>query len=203
MTTHKMKQRFWTTLVLLTWLVVASPTAASADCAPPPDIEQALALTDTAFVGEVTSLDFDGRVATFEVLEVWKGVVEERVIVNGGMPDIAELTAARAAGEEVFTSGDRSYAFGEVYLVLAQIGDGPILRDGGCSATQRFTEALEAARPASAHAPIAVVEVVPADPPDDGLGWAVPAALAAVAVAAAAGVWLLLRGKEDEQHEIW
>jgi hypothetical protein len=196
-------RRTYSVLIALALFLVLRPVAAAADCAPPPDIEQALALTEAAFVGEVTAVDFDGRVATFEVLEVWKGVLEEQVIVNGG-PDLSELTAARARGEEVFTSGDRSYRLGEVYLVLAQRGDGPILRDGGCSATQVFTQALELARPDSAHAPIAVVEVVPVDPVDDGgSGWAIPLALAGLAAAAAAGVWLVVRRREDADAAIW
>ena len=203
MSAHIEDKRGWVVLVLFAAVVFVTPTAAHADCVPPPDIEQALAQTETAFVGEVTAVDFDGRVATFAVLEVWKGILEEEVIVNGG-PDIDELMAARARGEEIFISSDRSYTLGEVYLVLAQGGNGPILRDGGCSATQRFSEELELVRPESAHSPIAVVEVAPIGSGEDGgLGWIVPVALAAVAIAAAAGVWLVFHRREDMEHEIW
>ena len=144
MSGYIMGRRAWVVLAAFIMFLVATPTVAGADCAPPPDIEIALAQTETAFVGEVIAVDFDGRVATFEVLEVWKGILEQEVIVNGG-PDINELTAARAEGEEIFTSGDRSYALGEVYLVLAQGGDAFGLQRG---ASARVVDAAGPVPPA-------------------------------------------------------
>lgn len=175
---------FGTALAMALVLLTAGPAHAS--CAEPIPIDQSLAEAETVFVGTVTGLDFAGRVATFEVQEVWKGDVEAQVVVNGG-PALAELRAARAQGQDVATSVDRTYEFGVQYLVVSHGSDGSALADNSCSNTQPYTDELDQYRPASAHVPEPLPPTVQVETADEGLNvWLlVGLAVAAVGVVGA------------------
>jgi hypothetical protein len=141
------------------------------------------------FVGTVTHLQYSGLVATFRVDEVWKGDVGAVAVVNGGLP-LSELEAARAQGQEVFTSIDRTYESGRRYLIVSFGRDGALLLDNACSATRVFTGDLEQHRPDSAFAPVAP----PApDTDDEGTTPGIWIGLAALVVAIAGAMMVAIR----------
>ncbi len=176
------------TIVIGFWAI--SATAASASCAEPVRTEQALTEAPTVFVGTVSDIQFDGRVATFTVEDVWRNEVPTTVVVTGG-PSLAELEAAQAQGQDLVTSVDRTYLVGQRYLVASYGNEGPVLLDNACSVTQPYQADLDQYRPASAHAPTGAV--VP-EVTENGL---TPLALTGLAIAVggliAATVALALR----------
>lgn len=139
------------TLVVSFMIAMAGPAHAS--CAEPLPVDQALAEADTVFVGMVTALEHQGRVATFAVKEVWKGDIGAIVTVSGG-PMPSEIERAAGEGLAVMTSVDRTYVAGATYLVVSYAAEGEVLLDNICSATQFYRAELDQHRPASAHSPI-------------------------------------------------
>jgi hypothetical protein len=176
---------------------LSSAQAAKASCAPAPPLRNSIAEADIAFVGTVVSLDHDGRTATFRVEDVWKGKVEETVVVHGG-PGIAAIESAAARGEGVASSVDRSYSLGTRYLVLPFGRSGDVLGDNICSNTQPYTEGLASLRPAGAHPPLTdggmpATSVASGDGSDSFTWWFV--ALLAAAGLTAGLAWLGLRAR--------
>jgi len=192
-------------------LVLFGPNVALASCTEPPPLPVAIADAETVFVGTVVDLDFDGRLATFDVIEVWKGELGENAIVNGG-PGLQELTEARGRGEGVFSSVDRSFDNGATYLVLSHGSSGAILFDNDCSSTQTFTAELEALRPATVQAPTGTVTpaaeppatlvTAPVSPADGRVGW-VAAALIATALIGAVAFMVVAQRRRRYPPEIW
>jgi len=86
------------------------------------------------FVGRVTG--DDGYEATFEVQQVWKGDLSERVTVQTGV---------RPANPDVVTisSGDYHFAAGQTYLVFAY-GIVSQMKSRCCSPTNQIGVAAEA-----------------------------------------------------------
>jgi hypothetical protein len=102
-----------------------------------------LADAPTVFVGTVISLANQGRTATFDVEEVWKGKVAEEAVVIGGPIGNA------------FTSVDRSFEEGTRYLVVPVRGAGSSFEDNACTLTQPFTQEVATFRPEDSHPPTA------------------------------------------------
>lgn len=102
--------------------------------------EKVAEATGPVFVGTVVDVRHD-TTARFEVEEVWVGDVGSEVIVLGG-PDEPGMA----------TSVDRTWQVGTKYLVVTHVDGGQLL-DNSCSPTQEWDDALESARPATAHAP--------------------------------------------------
>lgn len=174
-------------LASLVMLVSALGTLpAQASCAEAVPLQAAIANARTVFVGTVTETDFDGRVATFNVGEVWKGETSSMVIVVGG-PSLAELQAARSKGEDVVTSVDRSFELGTTYLVVSHGSEDGVLLDNQCSNTQPFAVSLNEYRP-DATPPTTAPPVSQATRPT----WAW-AALSGGALALAAGTYVVAR----------
>lgn len=109
-------------------------------------VAEAIEAADLVFVGTVVTVAEQGRWATFEVGELWKGPrITATVEVRGG-PAIGR------------TSVDRSYDVGTRYLVVAErVPDGDVASDYGpgaewiddaCSATQAYTTSVDRFRPA-------------------------------------------------------
>ena len=136
------------------------------------------------FVGTVTETDFDGRVATFNVGEVWKGETGSAVIVVAG-PSLAELQAAQAKGENLVTSVDRSFDLGTTYLVVSHGSHDGALLDNQCSNTQPFSVSLNEYRPADVTPPTTAPPVSESTRPT----WAW-AALSGGALALVAGTYM-------------
>lgn len=178
----------WLIAVSVVMVSVLAAAPASASCAEPIPVGQALEEARTVFVGTVTDVDYAGRVATFSIEEVWKGEVGGTAVVAGG-PTLSELEQAHAQGGDVATSVDRTYEIGGRYLVVSYRSDGAVLLDNACSATQPFGADLESFRPDSAHAPagsepVAVTETAPGI-----LAWTV---LGALTLALAGGAVLIV-----------
>ena len=137
---------------------------AVASCAAPVPLDQAIAEASNVFVGTVAELRFDDRFAVFDVEDVWKGDLPDRVEVNGG-PSIVDLESA-GDGVSVATSVDRTYRLGERYLVVSHGLDQDVLADNACSATREYADDLVDFRPADAHAPT-LTEVPEEGGPED------------------------------------
>lgn len=185
-------QRSATAALMFAAVVLVTPGTALASCTVPPPLDQAIEEAETVFVGTVVGLDFDARLATFDVSEVWKGTVASEATVNGG-PGLQELAEARAQGQGLFTSVDRQFEAGQVYLVVSYGSTGEIFSDNACSSTQLLSAETELARPAGAYAPTAAPETEAPPPGDDGLGWVTPTLIAAAVLGVAAGVIYLRR----------
>jgi len=132
-------------------LAFSQPAAASCMILPP--LDKALADASVVFVGTAMETKHDGRVATFEVEQVWKGSVAELVVVNGGGPSIKEMERAEAKGGSIATSVDRAYETGVRYLVLPWHVRGQVMRDNACSSTQPYTAKLASHAPPGATPP--------------------------------------------------
>lgn len=114
-------------MTLLSAMVVLSPTPLLAQCAPPESTD-AIASAQSVFVGRVQSTDNSGRVATVEVLSVWKGRdLTEQVEVRGA-----------SSADSAPQGTDRRYEVGVTYLFVPENGRDPFLATS-CSATQRYT----------------------------------------------------------------
>lgn len=165
------------TLVATTALVLASlPAPALALCARPPSIARAVEDTSNVFVGTVTGTSSQGRWATVEVVDVWKGDPSAEVEVRGGPADPPGPMMAAS-------SVDRTYRDGETYLFLPYAGSGEVFHDDICSGTRIYEESLDRLRPPGAHEPPRAGGSPPrrgAEPP--GPWWIAAAAVGAAAV---------------------
>lgn len=122
---------------LVASLLSAGPVAAS--CVGP-TMPDAIAVTDSVFVGTVTGLSLDGRTATIAVEEIWRGPdLASSVLVRGG-PD--------ANGG--ITSVDLIWQAGAKYLVFASIVNGG-LETNACTNTAVWTDEFSAQRPSDAR----------------------------------------------------
>jgi hypothetical protein len=125
----------WRRLVLLSMLVGVlvgsswgSAPHASAACVTSPDPVSAVRLADTVFIGRVVLVEDFNRVATMDVLEVWKGRdLPAQVVVSGSLSGSAQVS-----------STDRTYLLGQTYLVVPLGTRAPFL-DEACSVTRPFT----------------------------------------------------------------
>ena len=98
------------------------------------------------FVGTVAAVENHGTWAIVDVIEVWKGVVDDRVEVRAGPKDPPGPIS-------VATSVDRSYREGKTYLFLPYAGSGGRFKDNACTATSVYRPELERLRPASLAGP--------------------------------------------------
>jgi protoheme IX farnesyltransferase len=128
--------------------LVTAPSALAdttfiADCAPPLPIEKAV-FSDLVFVGQVTQVTNEGRAATVQVTEVWRGSVPTPVIVNGGSDPTNPA------------EDDRSFEVGVTYLFIPTQLDGlrqGFVTDSVCSSTTQWTDDLARLRPAEVGQP--------------------------------------------------
>lgn len=161
-------------------VILAGIEPASASCAMPPPLDEAVAAAPIAFVGTATDVR-DGTIAHFAVEEIWAG------------PDLVEVTVHGGEGGGAVTSVDRSFLRGERYLVLPYT-DGAELRDNSCTSTQVWTEELARLRPADARTVDATtVEGEPAGSDGSSLPWILAAIGAGVVLLAGGTAWGLAR----------
>ncbi|MGH8946201.1 MAG: hypothetical protein ACRDVL_08630 [Acidimicrobiia bacterium] len=135
-----MRTTGWMAFGAVAWVLLPAGVA-SASCMVPPPLEVGLAEADTVFVGTVIDLANQGRTATLEVEEVWKGTVAEEAVVIGGPSGNA------------FTSVDRTFEEGTRYLVVPARGTGSSFEDNACTLTQPFTPEMAGSRPEESHPP--------------------------------------------------
>lgn len=168
------------TLPLALWLLV--PATASASCALPIPVEQAIREAQVVIVGTVTSTENEGRWAAVAVHEIWKG------------PDMPASVVVRG-GEDpgTFTSIDRSYVVGARYLFVLGLDGQGNLTDNACSATAEIGAGDHALRPAEFRTPS------PTDGADEGVDMTGVVGAGAVALIVAAVLLLaglLARGRQ-------
>ncbi|MCA1711826.1 MAG: hypothetical protein LC789_09425 [Actinobacteria bacterium] len=127
------------TVVALALGLLVPATAASASCIL--DERPLAAKVDEAkivFVGRVTGLRDNDRIAQFAVEEVWKGRVPPEVVVHGGPGD-----------PQMATSNDRTWVADQRYLVFPY-REGGRLMDNFCTPTAEWRPAMARARPEGA-----------------------------------------------------
>jgi hypothetical protein len=120
--------------------VLLAPGPALADCQALP-FEEAIKGSEFVFIGRVSSVDAGGFSADVEVIEVWRGDVADRTVVDGG------LDPASPAED------DRQFELGVTYLFMPTSVEGHLV-DSICSATTPWDEkAMAGFRPPEAQAP--------------------------------------------------
>lgn len=173
-------------------LALAPP--ARADCAALPPLEKSVAAAHVVFVGTVTRLEYDARVATFRVEEVWKGTVKPMVVVNGSSVSLGALEEAARDGFGISSSVERAYQLGVRYLVVSHGTSGELLLDNSCSATRVYTSKLNAFGTSREASPPSPDESGRLAAPSEGTSrlmvGVVAGAIGIAAAAASAGLWL-------------
>lgn len=168
------------TLPLALWLL--APAAASASCAMPIPIEEAIRSAEVVITGTVTATENDGRWASVEVHEIWKG------------PDLPAMVVVRGGpGPGVASSVDRSFTAGARYLFVVSLDGQGGLSDNVCSATTEMGAGDNALRPADFRPP------TPAETSDAGVdlgGLVAPVGVAVLVAAALLAMGLLARGRQ-------
>jgi len=114
-------------LLVGAWLIFASLDAAAASCPLAPDVADALSNAASVFVGEATVVADQGRVATMDVISIWKGP---------DLPEQVEVRGTATVGSPVGPE-DRRFTEGTTYLVIPENTRQPFLA-GKCSATIAF-----------------------------------------------------------------
>lgn len=127
--------------------IARADTGVVFDCAVPLPIEEAARSADLVFVGRVTATAFDGRSATVEVTEVWRGDVMSPVTVNGGQDP------ANAAEDDRRFEVGITYVFVPPFLESLRAG---VVIDSLCSSTTPWSDELAAFRPPDVGAPAPV-----------------------------------------------
>ena len=168
--------------------VALAQTVGTIDCGEPPPLEKAV-FSDLVFVGLVTDLAHDGRSATVEVTEIWRGDVQTPVVVNGG-PNPAD------PGES-----DRLFDLGVTYLFIPGQLDSlvrGVVTDSICSSTTPWTDDLARLRPAEVGKPLQVATATSGPNPLAFLGGLAMPILTAGLVAGSAFVvaWFVARRRE-------
>lgn len=121
--------------------LLAAPAAALADCQMAPPFEEAATSAEIVFVGTVTNLANEGRVATVRVDEVWRG---------GEIP--AEVTVFGGTDPAGPMEDDRTFEAGVRYVFFPFVAEGRMV-DSICTATTPWVEEFAALRPAGAQTP--------------------------------------------------
>ena len=181
--THRIRHRLHLlamTLPLALWLLVPAPAAAS--CAMPIPIEQAIRDSPVVITGTVTSTENDGRWATVQVHEIWKGPDLPATVVILGGPEPGGASSI-----------DRSFTAGARYLFVVTIDERGQLHDNACSATTEMAAGENKLRPAEFRTP-APAEATDAGADLTGVVGAGAVALVVAAVLLVAG--LLARGRQ-------
>jgi hypothetical protein len=121
-------------------LAVAAPAHAETfpGCPEALPIRDAVAAAPIAFLGTVTDVKDEDRLATVEVIRIWRGAP---------LPPKVEVRGTVATQAKVHTALDRSYAKGATYLFLPTSGRKPHLVENQCSATTLLTGELAALQP--------------------------------------------------------
>ncbi|NJD28451.1 MAG: hypothetical protein FIA92_09150 [Chloroflexi bacterium] len=123
--------------------LLGAPGAVLADCMMPPPIEEAVKSAEVVFVGTVVAVQDQGRRATVEVEEVWRG------------PDLPVTTVVLGGQGEGLTSVDRTYEVGMKYVFFPSVDpESRALVDNLCTNTTPWQDDYEAVRPAEARPPI-------------------------------------------------
>lgn len=114
-------------LMLAMPLILISSPPARAACSNAVDPAAKMADADAVFVGRVTEVSDFGRLATMEVLEIWKGPeLPPEVVVNGSF-----------SGSDQIGASDRTFIAGNTYVVVPLGSRSPFF-DEACSGTHLY-----------------------------------------------------------------
>lgn len=117
-------------LVFVTSLMLLSSAPARAACSHVVDPAAEMADADSVFVGRVMAVSDFGRLATMEVLEIWKGSdLPSEVVVNGS-----------SSGSDQIGANDRTFIAGNTYVVVPLGSRSPFF-DQACSGTHLYVPA--------------------------------------------------------------
>ncbi len=119
------------------------PSAMALSCIAPPPIGEAVATAEIAFVGTVTAVANDGKLASVAVESIWAGP---------DMPGTIQLGSGRPANDPEAV-WDRTYTAGTRYLFFPYVEEGKLV-DGPCSFTQEWQADFEKVRPSTAREPM-------------------------------------------------
>lgn len=164
-------------------ILLAAPGSVLADCMAPPPIEEAIRQGEVVFTGTVMAVADQGRRATVEIDEVWRG------------PDLTATTVVLGGQGEGFTSVDRTYEVGMRYVFFPSIDpETRALVDNLCTNTTPWQDDYEKLRPSEARPPIG-------DPNGEAAGFDVASlvpigALVVVVAGVLLAVGLVARGRE-------
>lgn len=123
-------------------LSLTAPGAVLADCMAPPPIEEAVAQNEIVFIGTVVAVGDQGRRATVEIEEVWRG------------PDLPVTTMVLGGIGDGFTSVDRTYEVGMRYVFFPALDpETGALADNLCTNTTPWQDDYEKIRPADVRSP--------------------------------------------------
>ena len=165
--------------------ILLVPAPVLADCQPAPPLELAVKEAPVVFVGRVAAVDADGFSADVEVLEVWRGDVAIRMVVDGGLDPSSPA------------EDDRRFEAGLTYIFLPASVDGHLV-DSICSATTEWDEATMAGlRPPELTPPEPVPTTETQPGPLDGLGDLVGPVLVVSIVGGLLLVTVLLARRRD------
>lgn len=176
--------------VLIVAFVIGTQSPASASCAPPLALADAVTSADIVAVGTVTAARNNARIATVTLEDIWKGDPASKIEVAGG-PDAANA----------MTTVDRTYEVGTRYLFFifepaAHNSPGTFgarYEDNNCSDTRPYTAELDYLRPASARRvetttpPSSAANAAPSVPADSGTSAPLVMAALALTIVVAAG----------------
>jgi hypothetical protein len=165
---------------------LTSPSAASgqtvAGCPEKPPLREQVATAPVAFIGTVADLKDEDRLATVDVIRIWRG---------GPLPPKVEVRGTVATQSKVHTALDRTYAKGATYLFLPTSGSVPHLIENACAGTTVLTGEIAALQPAGGGSlPSGVSDVTPTR---TDYGKLLPLAIGGVAFVALGTALLLAR----------
>ncbi len=162
--------------------MLATPATSLASCAGLPDVKQAAASAEIAFVGTVTATANRDTWATVSVEEVWRGPDQPAQVVIKGGPE------GNAA-----TSVDRTFQVGMKYLFFPYSDGAAGLADNSCTSTTAWSADLAALRPADARV---LAGGTPTAAGVDFSGVLGPIVVAVVVAGVLLGVGLLARSRQ-------
>jgi hypothetical protein len=167
-------------------IAAALPGTAAASCVVPQPLAESVRAADVVIVGTVGATENQGRWATINVEEIWKG------------PDLPPTAVVRAGpAGDTFSSVDRTFDAGVRYLFLLGRDAQGGLTDNACSLTTPWEVGLAALRPADFRAPTAIDDPDDAADAGDAAALVVPAIVALLVAAALLGIGLLARGRQS------
>lgn len=162
--------------------MLATPAASLASCAVQPNIKEAAASAEIAFIGTVTATANRDSWATVSVEEVWRGPDQPAEVVIKGGPE------GNAA-----TSVDRTFEVGMKYLFFPYTDGAAGLADNSCTSTAPWSADMLALRPKDARAPLGGTTTATGFDAGGLLG---PIAVAVVVAGVLLGVGLLARSRQ-------
>lgn len=174
---------------------VATAPATASKCVARPPVAELVKKAPLVFVGTVTETTNARRWATVAVEEIWKGRIDNTVLVRAGPADPPGPISAASSVDRTFREDVR-------YLFFPYRDKKRRLRDSSCSSTTRLTPELGRLRPASVigpetESPAAPRVAQPASTSEGAEVWLITGAVVAAGAIAIGYLWLHRRSMEE------